>query len=333
MGDNSTIAKKTIYGFDLLKIIMAVLIIAAHTLLFEEYNTLASIRGNVASIAVPTFMAISAYFFFKKIYKVPKEVSTYPILLKTVKRLALLFLCWYILMLPMTYIKFFSVATIKETIFAIFFSCTFNGYWFIKALIINTCIFYLFRKNYSLIVFTIFAWLIYLFFSYNYIFHFIEFPYQPYYSFYYHLAYYSVGVLFAKYGENVLRTYINRGLILVIWLILLALCFFLNCVDPIYRLFSIPLLFIFFYQLDLESKPYYRTMRDMSIILYMVQFVLIWIYNGTCDMWLQSDSRIYEVLQHSISRFVIVTMVSVSIALIILKYEKYPKLLFLHYLH
>lgn len=333
MGDNSSNVKKTIYGFDLLKIIMAILIIAAHTHLFEEYDILAALRGNIASIAVPTFMAISAYFFFKKIYKAPKEENTKPILLKTVKRLALLFICWYILMLPMTYVKFISVATIKETIFAIFFSCTFNGYWFIKALIINTCIFYLFRKNYSLIIFTIFAWLIYLFFSYNYIYHFIEFPYHPYYSFYYHLAYYSVGVLFARYGEPILKRYVNRRPIILIWLFLLLLCFFFDCVNPIYRLCSIPLLFILFHQLDLESKPYYKTMRDMSIILYMVQFVLIWIYDGICNMWLQSDSMIYGVLQHSVSRFVIVTAISVSIALIILKYEKYPKLNFLHYLH
>ncbi len=333
MGDNSSIAKKTIYGFDLLKIIMAIMIIAAHTHLLEEYDSLAAIRGNIASIAVPTFMAISAYFFFKKIYKVQKEESTKPILLKTVKRLALLFLCWYILMLPMTYVKFFSVASIKETIFAIFFSCTFNGYWFIKALIINTCIFYLFRNKYSLIIFTIISWLIYLFFSYNYIYHYIEFPYHPYYSFYYHLAYYSVGVLFARYGEHILKMYVNRRFILVIWLFLLSLCFFFDCVEPIYRLCSIPLFFVLFYQLKLEQKPYYKKMRDMSIILYMVQFVLIWIYDGTCDMWLQSDSIIYRVLQYSISRFVIVTTVSVSIASIILKYEKYPKLNFLRYLH
>lgn len=334
MGDNSCIEKKTIYGFDLLKFIMAVLIIAAHTHLFEEYDILASIRGNIASIAVPTFMAISAFFFFKKIYRVPKEENTRPILVKTVKRLAILFLCWYILMLPMTYIKFFSVATIKETVFAIFLSCTFNGYWFIKALIINTCIFYLCRDGKALILCTFISYFIYLFFSYNYIYHFIDFPYHPYYSFYYHLAYYSAGVLFARYGESILRNNINHLLILAIWILLfLASLFFYEVLDPIYRLFSIPLLFILFYQLDLQPRPYYKTMRDMSIILYMVQFVLIWLYNGACDLWLQSDSMSYAVLQYSITRFIVVTMVAIVIAWLILRYEKYPKCDFLHYLH
>lgn len=333
MGYNSCIEKKTIYGFDLLKIIMAILIVAAHTHLFEEYNVLATIRGNIASIAVPTFMAISAYFFFKKIFRVPKEEDTRPVLIKTLKRLALLFFCWYILMLPMTYFKFFSVATIKETIFAIFFSCTFNGYWFIKALIINTCIFYICRDGKAFIICAFVSLLIYLFFSYNYVYHFIDFPYHPYYSFYYHLAYYSVGVLFARYGECILRNHVNSLLIVVIWMLLLASCFFFDFTDPIYRLLSIPLLFIFFYQLDLKPKPYYKTMRDMSIILYMVQFVLIWLYNGACDLWLQPDSMNYAVLQYSITRFLVVTMVSILIAWLILRYEKYPKCGFLYYLH
>ena len=333
MGDNTCTAKNTIYGFDLLKFILAILIISGHTALFQEYADIARIREVISSIAVPTFMAISAYLFFRKVYNVPEDKDSKPVLLKTLKRLALLFLCWYILMLPMTYFKFFSVATIKETIFAIFFSCTFTGYWFIKALLINACIFYLCRKGKVLILLTIFAWILYLFFSYNYIYHFIDFPYHPYYSFYYHLAYYSVGVLFAKYGESILKNHVNSLLIIAIWMLLLASCFFFDFVDPIYRLLSIPLLFIFFYQLNLEPKPYYKKMRDVSIILYMVQFVLIWLYDGACDLWLQPDSMIYSVLQYSITRFLVVTMVAISISWLILRYEKHPKCGFLHYLH
>ena len=137
MNENTYIAKKTIYGFDLLKIILAVFIISGHTALFEEYSNLAHIREILSSIAVPTFMAISAYLFFRKVYNVSKDEDSKPILIKTLKRLGLLFFSWYILMLPMAYIKFFSVATLKETIFALLFSCTFKGYWFIKAFYIS----------------------------------------------------------------------------------------------------------------------------------------------------------------------------------------------------
>ena len=74
-------------------------------------------------------------------------------------------------------------------------------------------------------------------------------------------------------------------------------------------------------------------MRDMSIILYMVQFVLIWLYDGACDLWLRPDSMAYGILQYSITRFLVVASVSVLIAWLILKYEKHPRLAFLHYLH
>lgn len=332
MNTNSLDTKKIIYGFDLLKFILALLIIAGHTSLFEEYSSLSQFRENLSSIAVPTFMAISAYFFFKKIYSINAGAETRVILLKTVKRLAVLFICWYVLMLPMTYFKFFSVATLKETIFAIFLSCTFNGYWFIKALIINTCIFYIFRNGKALITCTIVSWIIYLFFSYNYVYHFIDFPYHPYYSFYYHLAYYSIGVLFAKYGDDLLSKKINNFILIIIWLFLFILCYIFSF-NPLYRLLSIPILFILFYQLDLKPEPYYKTMRDMSIILYMVQFLLIWLYDGACKILLQTNSTSYLILQHSIIRFIIVTLISIFIAWLILKYEKFPRLSFLHYLH
>ena len=332
MNENTYIAKKTIYGFDLLKIILAVFIISGHTALFEEYSNLAHIREVLSSIAVPTFMAISAYLFFRKVYNVSKDDDSKPILIKTLKRLGLLFFSWYILMLPMAYIKFFSVATLKETIFALLFSCTFKGYWFIKALIINTCFFYLFRKSKALVVLTFFAWIVYLFFSYNYVFHFIDFPYHPYYSFYYNMGYYSIGVLFAKYGKSFYYTRANE-LLLIASFILVFLLGFIEELNPLYRIFSIPLLFMLFYQLDLAPKPYYKTMRDMSIILYMVQFVLIWLYNGSCELWFKQNSVFFVILQHSITRFLIVTMITISIAWLILKYEKHPKFSFLHYLH
>lgn len=322
MGDDTCTAKKTIYGFDLLKFILAILIISGHTALFQEYADIARIREIISSIAVPTFMAISAYLFFRKVYNVPEDKDSKPVLLKTLKRLALLFLCWYILMLPMTYFKFFSVATIKETIFAIFFSCTFNGYWFIKALFINTCIFYFCRNGKALLFCSIISWIIYLFFSYNYILHIIDFPYHPYYSFYYNLAYYSVGVLFAKYGDRLLSKNTNN-LLLISSFMLVFFLGFQKLFNPLYRLVSIPLLFILFYQLELESKPYYKTMRDMSIILYMIHFFLIWIY----------DIATIDVVQYSIIRFLVVSLVAIIISLLIIRNGNKPGFVWLKYLY
>lgn len=322
MGDNTCTAKNTIYGFDLLKFILAILIISGHTALFQEYADIARIREIISSIAVPTFMAISSYLFFRKVYNVPEDKDSKPVLLKTLKRLALLFLCWYIIMLPMTYFKFFSVATIKETIFAIFFSCTFNGYWFIKALFINTCIFYFCRNGKALLFCSIISWIIYLFFSYNYVLHIIDFPYHPYYSFYYNLAYYSVGVLFAKYGDLLLSKNTNN-LLLILSFVLVFFLGFQELFNPLYRFLSIPLLFILFYQMELESKPYYKTMRQMSIILYMIHFFLIWIY----------DIIAINIEQCSIIKFLVVSFVAISVSLLIIRNGNKPGFSWLKYLY
>ncbi len=332
MSTNSLNTKKIIYGFDLLKFILAILIIAGHTSLFEEFSSLSLFRENISSIAVPTFMAISAFLFFKKIYSKEEGEESKDILIKTVKRLAILFLSWYVLMLPMTYFKFFSVANFKETIFAFFFSCTFNGYWFIKALIINTCIFYICRNGNKLVICTLLSWLIYLFFSYNYLFHFIDFPFHPYYSFYYNMAYYSVGVLFARYGQNILSKN-NLGIIIIISLLIIFLLSYIKFFNPLYKILSIPLLFIFFYQLKLKSKPLYKTLRNMSIILYMVHFALIWFYDGVCNLYINQESTIFNVLQFSITRFIIISCTAIIIALLIIKNETKPRCNFLKYLH
>lgn len=332
MNTNSLDTKKIIYGFDLLKFILALLIIAGHTSLFEEYSSLSQFRENLSSIAVPTFMAISAFLFFKKIYSKQEGEESKVLLIKTVKRLAILFLCWYVLMLPMTYFKFFSVANFKETIFAIFMSCTFNGYWFIKALIINTCIFYFCRNGNKLVICTIISWFLYLFFSYNYIYHFIDFPYHPYYSFYYNMAFYSVGVLFARYGQNILSKNVQITLIFILWFVLFLLGF-MKYFNPLYKLLSIPLIFLLFYHWNLNPKPLYKTLRDMSIILYMVHFALIWLYDGVCKISMNQESTLFNVMQLSIIRFIIISLMAIIIALLIIKNENKPRLSFLKYLH
>jgi peptidoglycan/LPS O-acetylase OafA/YrhL len=130
-------------GLDLLKFILALLIISAHCHLFSEFPSGEHWWGRFTAIAIPLFFGISSYLFFRKVYNLPVAKSPQSQIYHTVKRLAILFSCWYLLMLPVTYFRFYSVATWKETVFAIFLSCCFNGYWFIKALIINTTILFL----------------------------------------------------------------------------------------------------------------------------------------------------------------------------------------------
>ena len=85
--------------------------------------------------------------------------------------------------------------------------------------------------------------------------------------------------------------------------------------------------------MDLRRGEKLKTMRNMSIILYMVQFILIWLYDGACDRWLGSESIQYSVLQFSVVRFLVVLSIAIAIARMILALERMPKMGFLKYLH
>lgn len=321
---------KVILGFDLLKFILAILIVAAHTQLLVEYPSWFHAREEFSSIAVPIFLAISAYFFFRKVYTLPESEKPSPLLIKTVTRLSMLFISWYFLMLPMTFFTFFNIATLKETIFAILFSCTFNGYWFIKALLFNIVIFYCCRRGKALWFCVALAWIIYLFFSYNYLFHFFSFPYHPYFSFYYNMGYFSIGVLFAKY-EKRLVSYQQTRLLAMLWIILFVIDILYVPISPLFRIVSIPIVFILFYQLDLREGHQYKIIRDMSIIFYMLQFVLIWIYDLCCNLFLDKATFTYQTLQWSVVKFLVVLSVEICFSLCILRLEnKYKVLKYLH---
>lgn len=326
------IARKTYFpGLDLLKFILAIMIIAAHCRLFEEFSDVKVLADRLFSIAVPLFFAMSAFFFVRKIDSLDESGKRKQIS-KTIKRLAILFAIWYVLMLPMTWFKWWSVATLKETVFALFLSCTLNGYWFIKALIINTAILYLCRDKKAMILLFAISIIVYLIFAYNYILHYLPIDLSPYYSFYYHTSYFCVGAIMARYYDKILLFRLSSWTLLGLWIILFVLLSFLQ-VDPLYRFFSILLIFPVFERMDLKCNERLKTMRSMSIILYMVQFVLIWLYDGACDRWLGSESIQYSVLQFSVVRSLVVLSISIAIAWAIVELEKRPKMGFLKYLH
>lgn len=325
--------KQYLSGLDIWKFVMAVLIVAAHCQFLEE-TTVYGYMEKLESIAVPCFFAISAFLFFRSIYSIPPNENSSSYLWHTLKRLAILFCVWYILVLPMTYMRFYSVATLKEVVFAWCLTQTAQGYWFIKALIYNTLLFYVCRKTKLLWVITIVGWLSYLYLSYNYVYHFNPFieDLHPYYSFYYHIAYFSTGVWFAKYPECIEKCSTKIIAVLIIMWLSVFICRE-EWLSPLYRLFSFPLLFPLFYSMRGGNLQLCSTLRKMSIILYMVQFLLIWLYNEGCKLWFDTNSTAFIVLQYSITRFAIILSLSIVIALLILKFEKKPHLAFLKYLH
>ena len=321
---------KTYYpGLDLLKFILAILIIAAHTQLFEEIPILHQIIDPIEGSGVPTFFAISSYLFFQRIGNCITNSESIAILKKNIIRLLTIFCIWYILMLPMTYFRFFSVATIKETIYAILLTCTFSGYWFFKALIINTIILYFCRNK---LLFTAFiSLLIYIFWAYNYIFNYFSVPISPYYSFYYHTFYFFIGAIIARY-----QSYIHapKNFIMLLLYIATILFSFNSLFWPIGRLIIPFILIILFKSIAPNiKKQFLLKMRSLSILLYVTQFIIIWLYNNFCNYYLNPGSDIYLFLQYSVTRFIVVLSIALGISLLILNLEKKPTLSFLNKLH
>lgn len=313
-------------GLDILKFIMAVMIVAAHTRFLEECNGLYVFLTHLFDMAVPTFFSISAFLFYGKMYEDGFEQSK-KIFLHTIKRLLIFYIIWYIIMLPMTYKTFFSIANVKEIIFAALLRSTFGGYWFIKALILNTILLYLCRKRQNLVFLTIGSILVFVVLVLSPICDFIKIPEGVYFSFFYHTPFFVTGAWLAIYKEIFL--YEKKSLLYV--LVLIFLLVFLSYIDQIkdlVRMFYPLTLIPFFARIVDVDSTLSKRMRVSSIIIYMSHFFVIWIYN----VWVQNYTDGYA-WDLSVVRFCIVLSLVLFISWIIMSGEKVKYLTFLHFLH
>lgn len=266
-------------GLDMLKFILAFFIVAAHCRLAEEWPPVKDFLGALFSTAVPLYFAISSFLFFKKLDGSEEERK--PWLIKHyLFRLGILFCVWYCLAFPITFHRWWKVASLKESIFAILLGCTAWGYWFIKALAVNLLLLFIFRDKKFLVVLTLLSIAVYFVFAYNYIFGFFYFPYSPYYSFYYHTAYCCCGALLAR-SPQVLLKLEQRSIFLVSGWLLIFIASQFGPFGPVYRLVSIVLIFPFFSKL--RAGRDLKDLRNISTIIYMSQFVVIYCYDLVCE--------------------------------------------------
>lgn len=157
------IKSKIYYGFDLLKFLMALLIVAGHSNLFIEYLNVYHIASIIYSLAVPVFFAISTYLYAKKLIAAQSKFDAWQVCKKDVIRLLALSIFWIIVNFPMAYDTFFSIANWKEIVVGLAILDPIRGLWFIKALIINKIVIFVFRNHVrtlsicSLVVFVLFS--------------------------------------------------------------------------------------------------------------------------------------------------------------------------------
>ena len=124
--------RKTYNSLDLMKIIASILVVAIHA---EPLNGLSKdiVIDVFARVAVPFFFITSSFFFFKGYHD--KQA-----LLRYIRCLALLYMFWFVVTLPITVLNSFiepdtSFAhNLLRFIRGFFLGSTFRGSWFLMAL-------------------------------------------------------------------------------------------------------------------------------------------------------------------------------------------------------
>lgn len=327
--ENNTLSKKDYYpGLDILKFIMALFIIGSHTSLLCEFEVVHTLLLHVFDIAVPTFFTISAFLFYNKIDGL-SEADSIKVFTHTLKRLIIFYVIWWLLMLPMSLITFFSIANIKEIIFAAVMQSTFGGYWFIKALIINTVLLFICRNGIRFYVFSFLGISVYLVLAYNYKYHYLELPFSPYFSFFYQAVYFALGAILVKLMKNK-RLYIGIDIKLVFAILLLLFISLFKIGDPIAR-FLYPFFLVPAFTIKMNANVLScKKMRLASIIMYMTQFVFIWLYGLLLSAQIDNSNNLFS---YSITKFLIVTSLTLVVSYIIYKGEKTTYFNFFKYLH
>lgn len=134
-----------IYGFDLLKIIMACLIVAVHARAFEN-PILNQWMAPLMNVSVPLFFVLSSFFMFRKLGIT--EQPGWNIFKGFAFRLILLYAFWFFVNLPLYihesgFIHMPITETLRRTLIDATIGNTFHGSWFISALLLGCTVIYL----------------------------------------------------------------------------------------------------------------------------------------------------------------------------------------------
>ena len=132
--------------FDVVKYIMALMVVAIHSDLFPE------VLYPWLRLAVPLFFMISSYFFFRNLQCAESAQEKNQRYRKFIKRNFILYLFWFIVLLPYTlhvrqYFNDGVISGIIRFTKSLLFRSTFPASWFIQALIVSiTIVFFISKK-------------------------------------------------------------------------------------------------------------------------------------------------------------------------------------------
>lgn len=285
--------KRIMYnGIDLMKFIMAIVIVSIHA---QLYTVLGQWYLVFQDHAVPLFFVFSSFFFFKKIRHAGNWKEHWNSLMHFEKRINLLYLFWIIALMPAIlywwhseYVHLplvdLSLLFVKEY----FFGSQFGAAWFLGSLIVATpiilCVIWIltkFKKTGKVILFLI-ALYIYIFIyecEECSLYQLYEETFRsPKLSFPIALWWLTLGYFFSDTKVELFLKWLGTKKAILLW----GIFFAIGCIFPTIRYLTVAIgvvaLFALSINLRLNDNPaIYGRLRIYSIHIFVMHFTMIFV--------------------------------------------------------
>lgn len=326
--------KKQYNGLDLLKFVMALMVVMIHVKPNVHSEILTVLFKPLLSIAVPMFFLISSVLFFNKFKGGLIGIINY------CKRIGILYLSWLVIdswyiVVRKPYFDLDWMSGFSEFFKDLVFGTTFPGSWYLSASVMGLLLVYSLSRVFNKYIVFLITLLVALYVSYVRLLpEFMKIPYEWY---------------AANLREEVSLSFpaqmiwISLGQILSLWLvkienkkcILMPLSigifvgtFILFEIFPsfLFRLVMVLALFTFCFLINLQENKIYKRLRNYSILMFFFHFSIAGKMRHFCGF--VGDSLATNWLY-----YILVVIISIAFAEIILRLEKYKYLKFLRYTH
>ena len=284
------VPQQKINSYDLLKFLMAVCIVAHHTGLIRYSDTTHLLFDPINGASVPCFLVLSSFFFFRKCRN---TTFSWVNLEKFVKRLSVLYGCWFIISLPIVLESrlhgfrksiFEGLGTIVYSLFA---GRTFGGSWFLTALI-EAVVFFFVLKKMRVPDFVQFILAFFIYFSITKVCtlctkEWLSQVFEIDLSMTVCRTYYwiVIGYLISSPScvalmERLRNKHRNYNFVISVLILYLAvmLCLYYGLYSFWIQLIAVPMMLVFFYCIKLKDRPLYKELRDKSILIFFIHFII-----------------------------------------------------------
>lgn len=343
------VANKENKAIDLVKAIMALLILALHTPLLAENNY---ILMPLYRLAVPFFFTVSSYFLFKKLNKCCAKEQI-KVVLNYVKRNLILYFFWFIISFLFVFKERYTYMFDGKSNFILIlkkllFSSTWMGSWYIMATVLCTIIIFLLSKVLKNNLIFIISFISFLFccFTCSYAKAFDGVGYDlfqifcetlectPSLSLFSGFVFISLGKILAEDNKKIYNKSRDTVLFIVFFLFLTAEFFITRKMgwqradDSLVML--VPTIY-FFVKVILQTNiniGFSKFLRAFSVIVYCSQGIFFAIFNYAFKLigW-------NKTLKVDICELLLITVFCIILTSIIISLEKSKKMKFLRYIH